>query len=66
MFDLNDGGILIYLSKGMKFRKWIRETNFVFIQPNTTNKFWCYSLILDDFRMDSILDISQNDFMWIT
>ncbi|MFS8009489.1 hypothetical protein Hanom_Chr14g01285381 [Helianthus anomalus] len=44
----------------MKFRKWIRATNFAVIQPNTTNKFWRYSLILDDSIMDSILDISQN------
>ncbi|KAJ0447661.1 putative oxoglutarate/iron-dependent dioxygenase [Helianthus annuus] len=42
------------------FEKWICETNFKVMRPNTMNKF---GAVLDDFGMDSMLDNLMEDFI---
>lgn len=42
------------------FEKWVHETKFRIMRPNTMNK---YGAVLDDFGMESMLDSLMEDFI---
>ncbi|GER48815.1 2-oxoglutarate (2OG) and Fe(II)-dependent oxygenase superfamily protein [Striga asiatica] len=42
------------------FEKWISETKFIVMRPNTMNK---YGVVLDDFGMETMLDKFMEDFI---
>ncbi|KAK7343438.1 hypothetical protein VNO77_12185 [Canavalia gladiata] len=42
------------------FERWVRETKFRIMRPNTMNK---YGVVLDDFGMETMLDRLMNDFI---
>ena len=42
------------------FEKWVGETKFRIMRPNTMNK---YGAVLDDFGLDSMLDKLMESFI---
>lgn len=42
------------------FEKWVHETKFIIMRPNTMNKF---GAVLDDFGMENMLDKLMEDFI---
>ncbi|RAL40219.1 unnamed protein product [Cuscuta campestris] len=42
------------------FEKWVHETKFIIMRPNTMNKF---GAVLDDFGMENVLDKLMEDFI---
>ncbi|XP_059655450.1 2-oxoglutarate and iron-dependent oxygenase domain-containing protein CP2-like isoform X2 [Cornus florida] len=50
----------LLLSEVENFEKWVRETKFRIMRPNTMNK---YGAVLDDFGMETMLEKLMEDFI---
>ncbi|GMH27482.1 hypothetical protein Nepgr_029325 [Nepenthes gracilis] len=50
----------LLLSEVENFEKWVCQTKFRIMQPNTMNK---YGAVLDDFGLETMLDKLMNDFI---
>ncbi|GJU53923.1 uncharacterized PKHD-type hydroxylase-like protein [Tanacetum coccineum] len=48
------------ISEVENFEKWVRETNFELLRPNSMNN---YGAVLDDFGMEGTLDTLMKDFV---
>ncbi|KAF8407768.1 hypothetical protein HHK36_006904 [Tetracentron sinense] len=50
----------LLLSEVENFEKWVRETKFRIMRPNTMNK---YGAVLDDFGLETMLDKLMDDYV---
>lgn len=51
---------LVLIAQVENFEKWVHETKFRIMRPNTMNK---YGAVLDDFGMETMLDKLMEDFI---